>query len=114
VPRGPDHVHHVLRGSPEPFAPANVEKRAAFERFQPHGVLVTRGEERAERRRFNEVVLDTSRPVHSLGGEITAKVAQEGGRAARRVPPSRHARLGALRAGVVAHGEARGAGRYRA
>jgi cytochrome P450 len=73
----PSHVRRVLDGSPEPFAIANREKRAALSHFQPHGVLISQGAERAERRRFNEEVLDFGRPVHRLGDEIALKVAQE-------------------------------------
>lgn len=73
----PDHVRRVLEGSPEPFAVANPEKRAALSHFQPHGVLVSHGAERTDRRSFNESVLDFGRPVHRLGGEIARKVANE-------------------------------------
>jgi hypothetical protein len=52
-----DHVTRVLEGSPEPFAVASREKRAALSHFQPQGVLVSHGAERIDRRRFNEAVL---------------------------------------------------------
>jgi hypothetical protein len=70
-------VHRVLNETPEPFATANREKRAALSHFQPHGVLISHGPERADRRRFNEDVLDTGRPVHSLGETFAAKIAEE-------------------------------------
>lgn len=35
----PADVGRVLAGAPAPFDPANREKRAALEQFQPHGVL---------------------------------------------------------------------------
>jgi cytochrome P450 len=73
----PGDVHRVLNETPEPFATANREKRAALSHFQPHGVLISHGPERADRRRFNEDVLDTDRPVHSLGETFAAKIAEE-------------------------------------
>jgi cytochrome P450 len=73
----PGDVRRVLDETPEPFATANREKRAALAHFQPHGVLISHGPERAERRRFNEEVLDTNRPVHSCAEEFTAKIDAE-------------------------------------
>ncbi|MCO5972774.1 cytochrome P450 [Actinoallomurus soli] len=72
-------VRRVLTGSPEPFAAANREKRAALARFQPHGVLISTGADRADRRRFNEAVLDTARPVHRMADAITRKIQEEAG-----------------------------------
>jgi cytochrome P450 len=74
----PEHVHRVLDGSPEPFATATLEKRAALSRFEPHGVLVSHGAERAQRRRFNEEVLDTERSLHRLAGDLVATMREEG------------------------------------
>src|SRR3954452_9898752 len=37
----PEHVHRVLRESPEPFATASVEKRAALAHFEPKNVLIS-------------------------------------------------------------------------
>jgi cytochrome P450 len=73
----PEHVHRVLGQSPEPFAAANLEKQHALGQFQPDGVLVSEGAERAERRRFNESVLDTPSPVHELAGSFVAKIREE-------------------------------------
>jgi cytochrome P450 len=73
----PEHAHRVLEASPEPFATATLEKRAALSRFEPHGVLVSDGAERADRRRFNEEVLDTAHPVHRLASDIVAAVREE-------------------------------------
>jgi hypothetical protein len=80
----PGDVHRVLAGSPEPFAVANREKRAALSHFQPHGLLVSTGRLRADRRRLNEAVLDTGRPLHRLAGAIAATVSEE----ARRLLPA--------------------------
>jgi len=62
----PEHVHRVLEHSPEPFATASSEKRAALAHFEPKGVLISHGEARADRRRFNEAVLDHRREVHRM------------------------------------------------
>src|SRR5215213_7883215 len=39
----PEHVKRVLDESPEPFAAATVEKRAALSHFEPRGVLISHG-----------------------------------------------------------------------
>lgn len=70
-------MHRVLEGSPEPFTTANLEKRAALSRFQPHGVLISDADGRDERRPFNAAVLDEHRPMHQMAERITAKVQQE-------------------------------------
>lgn len=69
-------VQRVLSGTPEPFAPASREKRGALGHFQPHAVLVSSGEARADRRRFNESVLDAGAPVHSQAASMV-RVARE-------------------------------------
>src|SRR5215207_4342136 len=84
----PSDVQRVLVDEAELFAPANREKRAALSHFQPEGVLISEGAERA------------TRPRRGSG--------HHGGRAARR-----RIELGYLRAGLVAAGEARGARRPR-
>ncbi|RZQ60271.1 cytochrome P450 [Amycolatopsis suaedae] len=73
----PDDVREVLRTRAEAFTPANAEKRAALTKFQPHGVLISRGESRRERRRFVEAVLETPSPMHHLADVVTATVRQE-------------------------------------
>jgi cytochrome P450 len=73
----PEEVQQVLSRSPEPFAVANREKRGALSHFQPHGVLVSHGQLRADRRQVNEAVLDSHRPVHRLAEAIAAKVLEE-------------------------------------
>ena len=55
----PDHLRRVLDQSPETFSTANREKWAALASFQPHGVLISDPDQRAQRRPFNERVLDT-------------------------------------------------------
>jgi hypothetical protein len=56
---------------------ANREKRAALSHFQPGGVLVSQGGQRATRRSFNEDVLDSARPAHRLAREFEEKVQEE-------------------------------------
>jgi hypothetical protein len=87
----PEHVHRVLGESPEPFAPANLEKRRALAHFQPRGVLVSHGSERARRRSYNQTVLDTAIPWHQLGVPIVGKMHDEvlsGGALANRRSPA--------------------------
>ena len=72
-----EDVGRVLDGSPEPFALATREKKAALEHFQPHGVLVSQGEIRTRRRHVVESVLETDHEVHSLAANITAVVRDE-------------------------------------
>lgn len=73
----PEHVHRVLNGSPEPFATASGEKRAALSHFEPKGALISHGPERTERRRFNEEVLDTERPHHRMAEHFVGVVHEE-------------------------------------
>jgi cytochrome P450 len=72
-----DDVHRVLAASPDPFATAAREKRAALDRFEPHGVLISDAADRPDRRRWNEAVLDTPRPLHHLAGPMTSVVREE-------------------------------------
>ena len=74
----PEHVHRILAATPEPFATATAEKRAVLAHFEPQGVLISHGADRADRRRFNEAALDYGRPVHRLGDTLTAIVREEG------------------------------------
>jgi cytochrome P450 len=73
----PEHVHRVLAQSPEPFATASIEKRAALAHFEPKNVLISHGPERAERRRYNEEALDSNHPVHRLAECFLNVVASE-------------------------------------
>jgi cytochrome P450 len=67
----------VLDGTPVPYSPATVEKRAALSHFQPTGVLISDGPLRARRRALNEAVLDTDLPMHRLAAVITTVAQQE-------------------------------------
>ncbi len=73
----PHDVDRILADTPEPFAAATVEKQAALRHFQPHGVLVSTGAERTERRRFTEAVLETGRPLHHHAEQMTAVIRSE-------------------------------------
>lgn len=75
----PEDVRRVLDGSPEPFATASDEKRAALAHFQPQGVLISHGQARADRRQFNEAVLDTPRPAHRLADRLLRVVDEKAG-----------------------------------
>jgi len=73
----PGDVERVLAETPEPFASASREKKAALSHFEPHGSLISHGSERAERRRFNEQVLESACPVHSLNNRFAQIVRNE-------------------------------------
>lgn len=72
-----DDARRVLQDTPEPFAPATPEKRAALAPFQPHGVLASPREHRPDRRQFNEAVLDTGAAVHELARPLQAVMVEE-------------------------------------
>jgi cytochrome P450 len=73
----PDHVHRILQGAPEPFAPATAEKRASLAHFEPAVSLISEPPERTERRRFNEEVLQSRCAVHDLGDRFMQVVDEE-------------------------------------
>jgi cytochrome P450 len=73
----PDDVHRILDGSPDPYGADTQEKKAALSHFQPEGVLPSSPEDRPERRRFNEQILDTPSPIHQLGEQLVATVREE-------------------------------------
>ncbi|MET9631217.1 cytochrome P450 [Lentzea sp. NPDC006480] len=53
----PTDVGRLLTQSPEPFALATKEKKAALSHFQPHGVLISEGADRERLRELNERAL---------------------------------------------------------
>jgi cytochrome P450 len=73
----PGHVSRVLGRSPEPFATASDEKRAALGHFEPHGVLVSDSAARSVRRPYNEAVLDHPHPMHRLAQRFVAVAEEE-------------------------------------
>jgi cytochrome P450 len=70
-------VHRVLDASPDPYATATREKRAALGRFEPHAVLISDAADRPDRRRWNEAVLDTGAPLHHLAAPMAAVARHE-------------------------------------
>jgi hypothetical protein len=72
-----EDAHRVLDASPDPYATAAREKKAVLGRFEPHGVLISDAADRPARRRWNEVVLDTSAPLHHLAGPMVTVVREE-------------------------------------
>ncbi len=66
-----------MDASEEPFATASSEKRAALAHFQSKSVLISHGPERADRRRFNEQVLDMDNMVHRMAGSFVPVVQAE-------------------------------------
>lgn len=75
----PDHARRVLAETPEPFETDMAEKHATLAHFQPQGSLISRGQDRVERRAFNDRVLDSGCPVHRFAGEMMAIAAAEAG-----------------------------------
>jgi cytochrome P450 len=73
----PAQVRRVLDETPEPFSSATMEKRASLAHFQPEGVLISTGEERAARRRLNEEVLDSESPLHRLAERFVVVAREE-------------------------------------
>ena len=73
----PDDARRVLDETPEPFATETPEKRAALTHFEPRNVLLSRGAERAERRRFHEQALDSGHHEHRLAGSLIGRVREE-------------------------------------
>ncbi|MFD2467482.1 cytochrome P450 [Amycolatopsis silviterrae] len=68
LPLDPGQVGELLAGAPTPFSPDTAEKSAALRHFQPHGVLISTGSARAQRRKLNETVLEPGRAAHELAG----------------------------------------------
>ena len=91
----PDDVGRVLAQAPTPFHPASVEKRKALQWFQPHGVLISQGPIRQQRRELNDATLDSGAEVHRLAESFAAMVAEE---------------VGGLMTSAVAHGHLTSAG----
>src|SRR5829696_7968925 len=73
----PEDVGRVLEEAPYPFHPANREKRKALQWFQPHGVLISRGPIRQERRKLNEAVLDFGSDLHWQAANFIEVIAEE-------------------------------------
>ena len=73
----PEDVDRILRTDTASFTAANKEKVAALSPFQPNGVLISRGNIRAQRRAFNESVLEPEHALHRLAAEWVPVIEQE-------------------------------------
>jgi cytochrome P450 len=73
----PDDARRVLDGTPEPFAIANLEKRAALRQFQPHNSLISEPPERGPRREFQEHALQSEQAFHDMAADVQRIVEQE-------------------------------------
>lgn len=77
VPLSVKDVRYVLDSASTSFTPASREKCAALAHFEPNVSLITRGPERPMRRRFNEELLESDRPVHRLWADFNAIIREE-------------------------------------
>jgi hypothetical protein len=73
----PEDVGRLLTEAPTPFHPANREKRKALEWFQPHGVLISVGPIRQQRRALNDVALESGWELHSMAGSFVGAIGDE-------------------------------------
>ena len=73
----PRDVHRALAESPDPFATATPEKTAALSHFEPKMALISKGQERADRRRYNDQVLQSHSPLHPMAEHFLDVVASE-------------------------------------
>jgi cytochrome P450 len=72
-----DDVRRVLEGAPSPFAADPEAKRKGMSHFQPDALTLSRGTLWQNRRRFQEAVLDTGRPLHSLADRFLSVAREE-------------------------------------
>lgn len=70
-------VDRILRTDAASFTAANKEKVAALRPFQPNGVLISRGDIRAQRRAFNETVLESEHEMHHLAARWAPIIDEE-------------------------------------
>ncbi|MGN7295084.1 cytochrome P450 [Rhizobium sp. SAFR-030] len=84
----PADVDHVLQRSPDPFATATREKRAALNHLEPGNVLISGAPRRAQLRPLHEAALATAERVHPLAARCTALVEAEFGAVAGHMPGS--------------------------
>jgi cytochrome P450 len=73
----PEDVGRVLAEAPTPFHPASREKRKALEWFQPHGVLISEGRIRQQRRALNDVALESGWELHSMASSFVDAIGDE-------------------------------------
>ncbi|SEG97720.1 Cytochrome P450 [Nonomuraea solani] len=70
-------VERVLTGSDSVFSLRTEEKWRGFSPVQPDGLLLSRGEEREDRRRFTHAVLQPGQASHDLARRIDQVMAEE-------------------------------------
>src|SRR5690606_37166248 len=73
--------------SPEPFATATAEEHAAQSHVEPKQALISHGAQRADRRRFDEQVLQSDCPIHDLATHFRETVRHEAEQLIKRVRP---------------------------
>jgi cytochrome P450 len=86
----PEDVGRVLEQAPVPFHPASREKRKALEWFQPHGVLISEGPIRQQRRALNDVALESRWELHSLAGALVDAIGDEARELVAKTTTRRH------------------------
>jgi len=77
---GEPAIRHVLENSPEPFASDPEPKKSGMAHFQPDALTISRLPAWQPRRQFAEAVLETERPVHSLGDRFAQVCVEEASR----------------------------------
>ncbi|MFE1771444.1 cytochrome P450 [Streptomyces sp. NPDC059008] len=73
----PEDARRMFTATPATLTPTAREKARGLRHFEPDGVLVSAGEVRAERRAFNEAVLDWGAPAHRLFPALTPRIRAE-------------------------------------
>lgn len=71
------HLARVLADAPTPFTPASDEKTSALGHFEPHVSLISHGQDRTTRRRFNDEVLESQCPNHAFAARFAEVAAEE-------------------------------------
>ena len=72
----PQGIRRVLDNSPAIYAEPEL-KRRGMSHFQPDAVTISHGTEWKDRRRFNEAVLESSRPIHSCADQFLSVIRKE-------------------------------------
>jgi hypothetical protein len=70
-------MHRVLNDTPEPFASNTILKHAALAHFEAKVSLASSSSERAARRPFNDSILESKRPVHSMFDQFVPEIEDE-------------------------------------
>ncbi|WP_245515465.1 cytochrome P450 [Rhizobium deserti] len=73
----PEDVDYVLQSSPDPFATATREKRAALSHLESNNVLISDPPERVMRRPYHEQALATQERIHPLAERFKEVIDEE-------------------------------------